>query len=1184
MQRRVLSLAIGLLVVFTVLSPAQASPPPLQLPMRGNVEVKGYLPGEGDHTQGRDYWAVDLFSDNPAVYPIAPGKVAFADWNCQTVSGQPPCYGYVVAIDHGNGIYSIYTHLASSGLPTFAQDVAYNTQIGTMSDSGCSGCGVHLHFAVHQGPAGLTGTDALWGANTPVNVWDPSNSWRIPGLPWPYARGAIKSLGDIGGAVKVSGNGAVVSGASVTFTGGGTTKTTTTDSNGRYYFPNVPAGGARITASKSDLGSASVDVTVQAGNITQAPDIFLGARTKSFTNPLWPGWWAVISACGSGNVPVKLDGNILSPTEAKRWTRWVGRGSHTLEWTGTSINVDYAWWPISPACADEPPPPPPPPPPGDPQPTPGATPPPQAYVSSATFIADVTYPDGSVLSPGQSFNKTWRLKNTGTSTWNGFTLNFINGNQMGGPPSVAVPTTAPGQTVDITVPLVAPSSNGSYQGNWQLKDNQRVNVSGGKVWVAITVPSITPPSASSHIAAFSADPPSPSSANTVRIYARVNWWAQFRAMRVKVDNQVIGESSATEQAFNWDTTTASRGEHSVVLEVADQSDTSWTRPEQRATTYTSQGTPAPANHAPNRPSPISPYDWYVYYSGNTAQLCAQANGDPDDGDTITRYYFDIYDSPQTWNSGWIESNCATTGALGPYNYQWRVQVKDSRGGVSDWSDTWHFTLVNPNLSISELYFQPQDSYSEQVKIRACTTGQGGIGITMRVDVNDANDGSGNGTWHRIKEQGSPCFNENDAPIWLTLRERDGAEFGDGPHRVRVQAHGNNAGWDGAASREEVYTLPHRRPAGPRLLAPVPASGNTREAIYLNSRTITLTWEPTLRTSNYTLHIGTNPSPKDDPSPVFRQTFGSSVTQYAVTFSQDYPTLYWQVTASNDVGTNASGDQLFGIDRVAPSSTVQALPSTTYESVFQVNWSGSDNRAGIRSYDIQYMDSGRGAWTDWLISIPVTYALFIGEPGHIYYFRSRATDNANNTGSYPASADTFTKVDPAARPPTPWWNSAYSGKRNITILNNMPSITMPTGYPVRLHFDSATTPTASDLYNASQSSPKCNDLRIIYNDTTELDRLVETCSSSMIDIRFRTQVSIPGGASDNTSHQLYYGNASPGAPPANQLNVWPPPNDGNTVGLWYLSEGSGSTSADLSGRGLSIPSPSPLTSPATPLDR
>jgi hypothetical protein len=564
------------------------------------------------------------------------------------------------------------------------------------------------------------------------------------------------------------------------------------------------------------------------------------------------------------------------------------------------------------------------------------------------------------------------------------------------------------------------------------------------------------------------------------------------------------------------------------------------------------------NHAPARPTPTSPYDWYVYYSGNTAQLCAQANGDPD-GDPITGYYFDVYESAQLWNSGWVGSNCVTTGPLGPYTYKWRVKVRDSGGAESDWSDSWHFTLVNPNLEITELYFEPQDGSSEQVKIRACTAGQGGVGITMRVSVNDASDGSGNGEWHIIKELGVPCFNAEDAPIWPTL------EYGDGPHRVRAEAHGADASWDGAAVREEVYTLPHRRPAGPRLVAPVPPSGDIHEAITLNSRTVTFRWESTIRAGSYTLHISTNPSPKDDPNPVFRQTFAPSVTEYTLTLGQDYPILYWQVSAANDVGTNASGDQLFGIDRVAPSCTVQSLPGTTYESVFQVNWGGSDNLAGVRGFDIQYLDSERGTWNDWLTGVPAakSYELFTGQPGHSYAFRCRATDNADNSGDYPSSPDTSIIVDPTARPQTPWWDTAYGEKRNLTILNNMPGTTLPAGYPVHLHFDSGTTPTAAELYNASQSSPKCNDLRLVYNDTTELDRVMQNCSSSAIDIWFRTQISIAAGTSDSTAHQLYYGNPSAGGPPGSPTTVFDPPLDANTVGLWYMDEGGGSTLHDYS---------------------
>ncbi len=774
----------------------------------------------------------------------------------------------------------------------------------------------------------------------------------------------------------------------------------------------------------------------------------------------------------------------------------------------------------------------------------------------ASFVSDITLSDGTLVSPGESLAKTWRFANSGTTTWgSGYQLVFVNGEPMGAPAAVDVPETAPAQEVNISVDLTAPDTAGIRTGYWRLRNPQGAYF-GPTVWVKIEVQG-----ASTHITTFTADPPSPADTNRVTIHARVTDFLNFRAMRLKIDGEVVYELGAPEITFDWDTTSYAAGDHNFVIEVANQSDPSWSQAERKGMVYTLWGNAASRNHAPNRPSLTSPYDWVVYYSGNTAQLCAQTEGDPD-GDTITEYYFDIFDSAQLWNSGWANTNCVTTSALGPYTYQWRVKVRDNQGAESEWSDSRHFTLVNPGLTVSELYFQPLVGNSEQVRIHACTTGQGGVGITMRVSVNDANDGSGNGNWHIIKELGVPCFNEIDAPIWNTLG------YGDGAHRARVEAHGTHTSWNGAAVREEVYTLPHRRPDITRLLAPVPASGLPQETIFFNTRTVTFRWEPTIRADSYTLHVSTSASPKDDASPVLRQTLNASTTEFTFEFSQDDPELYWQVTALNDAGVNESVAQYFGIDRTDPSCTVQPLPAVVYENNLQVSWAGSDNLAGVQTFDIQYSDSSAGNWVDWLTGIPSTktYSLFTGQPGHTYSFRCRATDRANNTGDYPPSADTSSRIDPASRPPTPWWNEAYSGKRYLTILNNMPGTPLPVGYPVHIRFDSSTTPTAAELYDASLSSPKCNDLRVLYNDTTELDRVVQTCTSAEIDIWFRTQVSVPGGTSNSTAHQLYYGNAAASAPPGGPGTIFNPQADGNTVGLWYMLEGSGSTLSDSSGYG------------------
>ncbi|HHS97476.1 MAG TPA: hypothetical protein ENK08_06195, partial [Chloroflexi bacterium] len=58
---------------------------------------------------------------------------------------------------------------------------------------------------------------------------------------------------------------------------------------------------------------------------------------------------------------------------------------------------------------------------------------------NAAFVADVTVPDNTEFPSGTAFTKTWRLRNTGTCTWEaGTLLVFVSGDAMGGPASVPV--------------------------------------------------------------------------------------------------------------------------------------------------------------------------------------------------------------------------------------------------------------------------------------------------------------------------------------------------------------------------------------------------------------------------------------------------------------------------------------------------------------------------------------------------------------------------------------------------------------------------------------------------------------------------------------------------------------------------------------------------------------------------
>ena len=118
----------------------------------------------------------------------------------------------------------------------------------------------------------------------------------------------------------------------------------------------------------------------------------------------------------------------------------------------------------------------------------------------AGFIKDVTVPDGTEMTPGQTFTKTWRLMNIGTCTWTtGYSLVFIEGDLMGASATVPLAAqVAPGQMVDLSVDMVAPTTPGTYKGYWKLRDDKGVIFGIGPAneafWVEIRVvlPTATP--------------------------------------------------------------------------------------------------------------------------------------------------------------------------------------------------------------------------------------------------------------------------------------------------------------------------------------------------------------------------------------------------------------------------------------------------------------------------------------------------------------------------------------------------------------------------------------------------------------------------------------------------------------------------------------------------------------------
>jgi ABC-type amino acid transport substrate-binding protein/cell division septation protein DedD len=117
-------------------------------------------------------------------------------------------------------------------------------------------------------------------------------------------------------------------------------------------------------------------------------------------------------------------------------------------------------------------------------------------IDAMEFVDDLSYDDEDLtnypkVDPGEAFQKGWRIKNTGTCTWNStYFIKYVHGSdpaaQMGGQPTAIKGAVEPDETYDLFVDLVAPEVAGKYVGYWQMHtpENQAF---GQSIWVAIQV-------------------------------------------------------------------------------------------------------------------------------------------------------------------------------------------------------------------------------------------------------------------------------------------------------------------------------------------------------------------------------------------------------------------------------------------------------------------------------------------------------------------------------------------------------------------------------------------------------------------------------------------------------------------------------------------------------------------------
>ncbi len=92
--------------------------------------------------------------------------------------------------------------------------------------------------------------------------------------------------------------------------------------------------------------------------------------------------------------------------------------------------------------------------------------------NSIEFVEDLNIPDDSVFAPQAEFVKSWRLRNDGTCPWSTeYSLVQVGGDTVTELTAVPLPrVVVPGETIDLSIDVIAPEVEGTYRSNWQISN------------------------------------------------------------------------------------------------------------------------------------------------------------------------------------------------------------------------------------------------------------------------------------------------------------------------------------------------------------------------------------------------------------------------------------------------------------------------------------------------------------------------------------------------------------------------------------------------------------------------------------------------------------------------------------------------------------------------------------------
>lgn len=91
--------------------------------------------------------------------------------------------------------------------------------------------------------------------------------------------------------------------------------------------------------------------------------------------------------------------------------------------------------------------------------------------NNSAFVRDANYPNGTVVSPGEEFTKTWKVENTGSCDWQyNYGMAIVVDKDFDSSWNHLGRNVKPGEWAEVSVIITAPNSDGTYTGSWRMAD------------------------------------------------------------------------------------------------------------------------------------------------------------------------------------------------------------------------------------------------------------------------------------------------------------------------------------------------------------------------------------------------------------------------------------------------------------------------------------------------------------------------------------------------------------------------------------------------------------------------------------------------------------------------------------------------------------------------------------------